>query len=92
MSGTKLPRRVQVLEVVQGRYAPGKKPISWDERTAGSDTVRTDTGELLYLTSSGGQSTPAPGWELLLTSENPSRSHTDNPPSYHWTLYGIAKA
>ena len=73
------PRRVKVKEVllsryqVRGdeRYTSGKKPLSWDERIAGIDEILTEAGERLKLFSNGGQSTPAPGWELLLTGFAP---------------------
>ena len=73
-SGT-FPRRVKIKSVIRSRYesrgdsrfTSGTKPLSWDQRIAGVDEVLTDTGEELKLFSNGGQSTPAPGWELLLT-------------------------
>ena len=73
--------------MIEGRYAPGKKPLSWDERSAGVDKVRTTEGEELTLFSGGGQSTPAPGWELLLTGER-----NGDAPAYSWTLYGISRS
>lgn len=56
--------------------------MSWDERVDGFDVVKTEDGSELTLLSSGAQSTPAPGWELLLTDR------TDGG-EYRWTLYGI---
>lgn len=69
------PRRVKIRSVIRSRYEVrgdnrftiGTKPLSWDQRIAGVDEVVTETGEQLRLFSNGGQSTPAPGWELLLT-------------------------
>lgn len=69
------PRRVKIKSVIRsryeargdGRFTSGTKPLSWDQRLAGIDEVLTETGETLKLFSNGGQSTPAPGWELLLT-------------------------
>ncbi len=85
MVEAKLPRRVKVAEVLNGRYQPGKKPLSWDERVAAVEEIRTVDGEKLALFSTGGQSTPAPGWEILLTAENPE------PNGILWTLYGLGK-
>lgn len=77
-----LPRRVIVADVLSCRYAPGERPVSWDERRSGYETIRTTTGELIKLASSGGQSSPAKGWELLLTKKSV-------PDAVEWTLYGI---
>ncbi|MCB0324617.1 MAG: hypothetical protein KDD69_13640 [Bdellovibrionales bacterium] len=77
----KLPRRIVVTEVLESRYGPGLRPTSWDDRRAGVDRVRTRKGEELSLFSQGGQSSPAPGWELLLTKQADS--------GVEWTLYGI---
>jgi len=85
MTAVKLPRRVKVAEVLKGRYQPGKKPLSWDERSAAVEQIRTVDGEQLSLFSTGGQSTPAPGWEILLTSEH------QEPSGLLWTLYGLGK-
>jgi len=83
-----LPRRVKVAAVPQGRYQPGERPVSWDRRFAGVDSILTDSAESLLLASSGGQSTPAPGWELLLTREIKTQQAE---PSFEWTLYGIPR-
>ncbi len=91
----KLPRRVVVDEVLQGRYSPGERPLSWDARREGIEVIRTADNEEMTLLSSGQQSTPAPGWELLLM-----QSATDGSTqfqalgkatavAYKWTLYGI---
>ena len=85
MAAVNLPRRVKIAEVINGRYQPGKKPLSWDDRTAAVEQIRTVDGEQLSLYSTGGQSTPAPGWEILLTSVN------DEPNGLLWTLYGLGK-
>ena len=79
-----LPRRVRVSEVVRGRYEPGKKPLSWDERAAGIEEIKTSAGEKVLIYSTGGQATPAPGWELLLMKPS-SEANT-----FHWTLYGLS--
>lgn len=85
-----LPRRIRVQEVLSGRYPPGEKPVSWDERKSGIEQIRTVEGDTISLYSGGGQSTPAPGWELLLTKEQPQLSNPT--PAILWTLYGIGKA
>jgi hypothetical protein len=68
-----------------GRYQPGTRPVLWDERFPGVDRVITTSGETIDLLSEGGQSSPAPGWELLLTEELAGQGS-------RWTLYGISRA
>lgn len=84
----KLPRRVVVQEVVASRYKPGARPVLWERRFAGCEEILTKNNEALQLASSGGQSSPAPGWELLLTACDSSSE--DGKPKYTWTLYGTA--
>lgn len=79
----KLPLRTKISKVVSGRYKPGKKPLSWDARISGVDVCIDAEGSEIQLISNGDQSTPAPGWELLLTSCNDQGQ-------YSWTLYGIS--
>jgi hypothetical protein len=55
--------------------------VRWEAREGGIDEVRTTEGQTVSLISSGGQSSPKPGWELLLTNEENG--------SFRWTLYGI---
>ena len=81
----KIPRRVQISEVVESRYENGERPLSWDDRVDGIDIVKTIDGEELKLLSSGGQSTPKSGWVILLNAG-------DSAGGYGWTLYGIPKA
>ena len=105
---TKLPRKVIVKTVSKSRYDAcsdasiisvpkvilGEKPIDWDNRIAGQDSVvvytesdccNTEAGtETILLNSLGDQSTPAPGWVLMLTDGN---SET----GYSWTLYGFKR-
>jgi hypothetical protein len=83
---SKLPRRVVVSEVLDSRYGPGLRPISWDQRFEGVERVLADSGEEILLFSGGGQSSPAPGWELLLTKEAENK---EQPAVLEWTLYGI---
>ncbi len=87
-SGQLLPRRVQVETVVESRYHPGSRPVSWDSRREGEEKILTAGGEVVTLYSSGGQSSPAPGWEILLTKIHPDTSS----PAFEWTLFGIASA
>jgi len=61
------------------------RPLSWDARKSGIDRIRTVAGEDLLLRSDGMQSTPKPGWLLLLVDD-----HDDE--AYRWTLYGIPRA
>lgn len=79
-----LPCRVKVCELVSGRYAPGQRPISWDERKADVEVVKIEGGKELRLASSGGQSSPDKGWEILLTK------HVPDSDAYAWTLFGVS--
>lgn len=81
----KLPRRVVVADVVSSRYPAGTRPTSWDARRPGLDKIKTESGEHIELFSSGGQSTPKAGWELLLMEQH-SQSGVHG---VTWTLYGI---
>ena len=87
MSTNKLPRRIKISKVTKSRYEPGKRPLSWDNRQEGIEKVISTSGEELTLYSNGGQSSPAAGWELLLTEEKPH----DGIPALTCTLYAIAK-
>lgn len=86
-----IPRRIKVATVIRSRYEPGERPVQWGDREAGEEEIQTDSGERIFLWSSGGQSSPAPGWELLLTEAHRSGT-TDQPDLYGWTLYGIASS
>jgi len=86
-SARNIPRRVRVADVLSGRYGAGEKPLDWNVREGGVDRIRTSDGETLTLYSTGGQSTPAPGWEILLTKERPQLASSE--PAFLWTLYGI---
>lgn len=78
---------IKVASVLDGRYPPGTKPVSWDNRFPGWERVVSENGEEFLLASLGGQSTPAPGWELLLTK--PALA-ADGISAYEWTLYGVS--
>jgi hypothetical protein len=111
---TKLPRKVIVKTVNKSRYDActdagvitvakvpvGEKPLDWDNRIEGKDTVVVYTEsdccnhsepchtgastETIVLNSLGDQSTPAPGWVLMLTDGSPEAG-------YSWTLYGFKR-
>ncbi|MCO6432338.1 MAG: hypothetical protein J5J00_15900, partial [Deltaproteobacteria bacterium] len=75
-------RQVRVKELISSRYPNGVRPASWDYRTSGIDVVRDESGETLRLQSDGGQSSPKPGWIIVLTDGDAEHGFT-------WTLYGI---
>jgi hypothetical protein len=80
-----LHAKVSVAEVVSSRYGGergAERPLLWDDRRPGKDVVRIDGGEILTLQSSAMQSTPKPGWVLVLTGGSLHEGYT-------WTLYGI---
>lgn len=74
-------RVVTVKNVLSSRYESEVRPDSWDERTAGIDRILADDGQEYSLYSSGQQSTPKPGWGILL------QDMKDN--AYVWTLYSM---
>jgi hypothetical protein len=77
--------KVCILEVVSSRYGAargGERPLLWDERQEGNDVVRIEGGETITLKSSAMQSTPKPGWIVVLTGGSQHEGYT-------WTLYGI---
>lgn len=87
--------KVCVSEVVTSRYgitpgvsrgeqALGDRPQSWDQRREGIDVIRTLGGETIKLKSSPMQSTPKPGWIIVLTGGTEGEGYT-------WTLYGITR-
>jgi hypothetical protein len=77
-----LPARVQVAKIVSSRYEGNVRPLDWDCRKSGIDTIQTNDGKLLKLSSDGGQSPPQEGWVLVLTAG-------DEQAGYAWTLYGL---
>lgn len=101
---TELPRRIVIKELLKSRsagdqYQAGSKPVIWQNRRPGLETVLTTNDEKIVLYSAGGQASPAPGWTLLLTKYH----HSETPVSttilgnfelscpIEWTLYGIKK-
>jgi hypothetical protein len=86
---SELPRRINVKEVLESRYLPGERPTLWGDRRQGVEIVTDENGENIALLSSGGQPTPAIGWQLLLT-KTVSVDNLDGLESAHvWTLYGV---
>ncbi len=82
-----MQRRVKIESVISSRYQqPGFRPVSWDERRSGIEKVRTADGDTLLLDSASMQSTPAPGWELMLKEPVLLKSGET---AYLWTLYGL---
>lgn len=90
-----LHAKVQVAEVITSRYdhssrssheaLTGFRPSGWQDRLEGLDTVRTSSGEILRLFSTGAQSVPKPGWVIVITGGTFEEG-------YSWTLYGIPAA
>lgn len=78
------PRKIVVEALLSSRYNAAVRPTSWDDRIPGMDVIRTTSGEILKLQSSGGQSPPQAGYRLILADGEP----TDG---YRWTLYGITR-
>jgi hypothetical protein len=85
--------KVGVAEVLLSRYGGAasascsgvqgvSRPTSWDQRLEGIDVIRAVGGETVKLKSSAMQSTPKPGWIIVLTG---GTEHD----GYSWTLYGI---
>ena len=100
MNEIDLPLKITVNSVQSSRYSldeniqsnmHGKKPLGWNERVDGNDIVNASisgdedkTGMNIKLYSDGGQSVPAPGWILMLTSGNQDSG-------FEWTLYGFER-
>ena len=81
-----LPRRITVKSVISSRYEPGERPSNWGEREEGIEVITTEDSEnkgseTLSIFSNGGQSSPAPGWEILL-----NKAIDD---AFTWTLYAL---
>ena len=77
-----------MVRVLSGRYPAGERPLDWEKRRAGEEIIATVSGEEIRLYSSAMQSTPAPGWQVLLTAD---AADSEAAP-LRWTLYGIAPA
>lgn len=78
----KLPKFIVVGKTVTSRYADCVRPQNWDQRIAGIEEVESIDGVRFVLNSEGGQSTPQPGWKIMLLSE-----HSEG--AYSWTLQGF---
>ena len=88
MQVSSFPKRVEIKSVLSPRYLEypqGGRPLSWDNRKEGVDEVELCDGSKLRLISDGGQSTPSPGWVLMLTSGSEESG-------YRWTLYGLGNS
>jgi hypothetical protein len=81
-----VPCRVDVSETLQTRYGYGSvdRPLVWEERTEGIDTVRTVDGRTIRLRSDGQQSPPKPGWGLIISGGDATSGYT-------WTLYSLPR-
>ena len=82
------PFRILVSKVISSRYDDlkgGGRPDNWDLRRSGVDIIQSAAGESLKLSCDGGQSTPHPGWVIMVTGG-------DSEKGYRWTLYGTPKA
>ncbi len=97
---SELPRRINVKEIVESRYAPGERPVLWGDRRQGLEIVVDENGDRIALLSTGGQPSPAVGWQLVLTGlvaltdgaltdgeGAVSAETTEN--AHAWTLYGL---
>lgn len=78
--------KVSVEEVLSSRYGLGHadRPQSWDQRREGIDVIGALGGASIRLRSSPMQSTPKPGWIIVLTGGSECEGYT-------WTLYGITR-
>jgi hypothetical protein len=79
---TELPKAIFVKEVLKSRYADNDRPQNWDQRCSGIDTIIASDGNQYNLFCDGQQSTPKPGWQIVLNSG-------DNRAGFEWTLYGM---
>ena len=73
---------IQVKKIISSRYNSEERPSSWDDRIAGIDQIESDDGQIYDLISSGQQSTPKPGWGILLQEQKPE--------GFTWTLYSMS--
>ena len=85
MIDMQLPKKIVVKKLLSGRYDNLSKPLLWDDRKAGLDKIEDGEGRVYSLQSAGDQSSPSPGWQIILTSRG------DSPDSFNWTLYGLPK-
>jgi hypothetical protein len=78
-----LPKKVKVKTLIAGRYNGQEKPLSWDDRVGGIDVILDENGTEFQLQSTGDQSPPREGWQIMLTDSG------DMANTYKWTLYGL---
>lgn len=83
-NSVELPASIQVESIISSRYIGHQRPLSWDERKAGVDVVRSIDQKTIRLMSDGGQSPPQPGWTIII-------SEGDESSGYKWTLYSMPK-
>ncbi len=81
----KLPKFIVVGKTLTSRYGDGVRPQNWDQRISGVEEIESVDGVHFVLNSEGGQSTPQPGWKIMLLSEYSEGT-------YSWTLQGIEAA
>ena len=78
-----LSKKIVVKKVISQRYPSGvARPMNWDERIDGVDTIESNEGVSIKLHSTGQQSVPQPGWVILVDDKNPNTPAT-------WTLFGL---
>ena len=82
-------KRVTVSALRSSRYTSGSRPLGWEGRIEGIDTITTSEDEELTLFSDGQQSPPQPGWTILLM-EKVSEESLSSKDAYRWTLCGMS--
>jgi hypothetical protein len=79
--------RFTVKSVSNSRYSSGVcRPQNWEQRVSGVETVTTECGKTLRLFCDGQQSTPQPGWVIVVDSKSVREDGSVN-----WTLFGMPK-
>jgi len=76
---------IVVKEVLQSRKQISR-PAAWEEREPGLEVVVDSEGHKYELRSTGQQSTPHVGWQLVLHSTEASSLPNGG---WDWTLYGV---
>jgi len=78
-------QKITVKKIISQRYPAGvSRPLNWDQRIEGIDTVESIDGATYSLQSSGQQSVPQPGWVILVDTSTSGTHKT-------WTLFGLPK-
>lgn len=73
---------ITISAVLNSRYGDEPRPSSWDARREGKDMVVDTRGTNYTLVSTGQQSTPQPGWTIVLNEQSDAGA-------WSWTLYGM---